>query len=88
VGKFTAAHVELTNWLNEHPDEARAQVRAGLSAEMRRELPKAIVRTAWGRLRFSPTVSQKQFEALVADAQSVGFLRHAIPLNRMFSDRP
>ena len=32
VAKFTAAHRELTAWLNRHPDEARAQVRAGLSA--------------------------------------------------------
>lgn len=88
VEKFTAAHRELTGWLNDHPDEARVQVRAGLSAEMKREMSEAIVTSAWRRLRFSDQVTQKQFEALVTEAQSVGFLRNAIPLDRMFSDRP
>jgi NitT/TauT family transport system substrate-binding protein len=88
VAKFTAAHRELTAWLNEHPDEARAQVRAGLSAEMRREMSAAIVTSAWGRLKFSDQVTQKQFEALVTEAQSVGFLRNAISLDRMFSGQP
>jgi len=88
VAKFTATHQELTAWLNEHPDEARAQVRAGLSAEMKREISNAIVTSAWKRLKFSDLVTQKQFEALVTDAQSVGFLRNAIPLDRLFSTRP
>jgi NitT/TauT family transport system substrate-binding protein len=88
VAKFKAAHRELTTWLNEHPDEARALVRAGLSAEMRREMSKAIVTSAWGRLKFSDQVTRKQFEALVADAQGVGFLRNAIPLDRLFSGQP
>jgi NitT/TauT family transport system substrate-binding protein len=86
--KFTAAHRELTAWLNEHPDEARAQVRAGLSAEMRREMSAAIVTSAWGRLNFSDQVTPRQFETLVAEAQAVGFLRNAMPLDRLFSGLP
>ncbi|MEY2934306.1 MAG: putative aliphatic sulfonates-binding protein precursor [Pseudomonadota bacterium] len=88
VAKFKAAHQELTAWLTEHPEEAKAQVRAGLSAEMKREMSRAIVTNAWGRLKFSDQVTQKQFEALVTDAQSVGFLRNAIPLDRLFSNQP
>lgn len=86
--KFRAAHVELTAWLNAHADEARALVRAGLAAETRRELPEAIVAAAWRRMKFTDQVAQAQFDALVLDAQSVGFLRHAIPLDRMFSRKP
>lgn len=88
VAKFKAAHQELTAWLGEHPDEARAQVRAGLSAEMKREMSAAIVASAWSRLKFTDQVTQKQFEALVTEAQSVGFLRNAIPLDRLFSGQP
>lgn len=88
VAKFKQAHLELTAWLNEHPDEARAQVRAGLSAEMKREMSAALVASAWSRLKFSSEVTQKQFEALVTEAQGVGFLRNAIPLDRMFSGQP
>ncbi len=88
VAGFVAAHRELTAWLNAHPDQAQAAVCAGLTAEMRREMPAAIVAKAWRRLRFTDQVSRKQFDALVGEAQSVGFLRDAIPLDRMFSQTP
>jgi NitT/TauT family transport system substrate-binding protein len=88
VAKFKAAHQELTAWLNAHPAEARAKVRSGLSAEMKREMSNAIVTSAWRRLRFSDQVTQKQFELLVSDTQSAGFLRDAIPLDRLFSGQP
>lgn len=86
--KFRAAHVELTAWLNAHAGEARALVRAGLSAEMKREMSGTIVTSAWRRLRFTDKVTQAQFEALVGDAQSVGFLRETIPLDRLFPGQP
>lgn len=86
--RFKAAHLELTRWLNEHADEARAQVRAGLSAEMKREISPELVASAWRRLQFSGQVTRQQFETLVTEAQSVGFLRNAIPLDRMFSSQP
>ena len=88
AAKFKAAHQELTAWLDEHPAEARARVRAGLSAETKREMSNALVTSAWRRLKFSDQVTQKQFELLVADAQSAGFLRDAIPLDRLFSGQP
>ncbi len=86
--KFRAAHIELTTWINAHADEARSIVRAGLSAETKREMSAAIIASAWRRLRFTDAVSQTQFDALVVDAQSVGFLRDAIPLERLFSRQP
>ena len=86
--KFRLAHAELTAWMGIHPDEARELVRAGLSAEMKREMPAAIVTGAWRRLRFTDQISPVQFAALVADARSVGFLRDAIPLDRLFSRKP
>jgi NitT/TauT family transport system substrate-binding protein len=88
VDKFRAAHVELTAWLNAHPDEAQAKVRAGLTAEIRRDVPASLIASSWRRLRFSDQLEQKQFEALVKEAQSVGFLRNAIPLDRLFSGKP
>ena len=86
--KFNAAHIELTQWINAHPAEARARVRAGLSAEMKHDMSAVIVDNAWKRLQFSEQVTQAQFDTLVADAQSVGFLRNAIPLDRLFSKQP
>ena len=86
--RFVAAHRELTAWVSGHPEEAQALVRAGLSAEARREIPAPLVARAWPRLNFTDRVTQAQFETLVAEAQSVGFLRDAIPLDRMFPRQP
>ena len=88
VEKFRVAHVELTAWLNAQPEQAKALVRAGLSAEIKREMSHAIITSAWRRLKFTDQVTQAQFTVLVGDAQSVGFLRDAIPLDRLFSRRP
>ncbi len=88
VDKFRAAHGELTAWINSHGDEARDLLRAGLTAETKREFPAAVVASAWKRLKFTDELSQAQFEKLVTEAQDVGFLRDAIPLQRLFSRKP
>ena len=51
-------------------------------------MPAALIANAWGRLHFTDRVEPARFAALVADAQSVGFLRDAIPLDRLFSLKP
>jgi NitT/TauT family transport system substrate-binding protein len=86
--KFRAAHVELTAWLNAHPDEAREQVRAGLSRAVTREVPAALVAHSWPRIRFTDELSPAQLESFVTDARSVGFLRDAIALDRLFPVLP
>jgi NitT/TauT family transport system substrate-binding protein len=86
--KFRAAHAELTAWINAHPAEAQALVRTGLNEAMHRDMPAAYVTNAWHRLHFTDQVSENQFAGLVTDAQSVGFLRDAIPLDRLFSRKP
>lgn len=86
--KFRQAHVELTAWINAHPDEAKAAVRAGLSAEARRELSAKLVDAAWPRLKFTAELRKAQLSELVRDAQSVGYLRDAILLDRLFSAPP
>jgi NitT/TauT family transport system substrate-binding protein len=88
VETFAAAHSELTAWINTHGEEARSIVRAGLSAEVRRPMSAAIVASSWKRLTFTDKVRQEQFDALVKDAQNVGFLRDAIPLEKLFSRKP
>ncbi|HEX3728756.1 MAG TPA: ABC transporter substrate-binding protein, partial [Opitutaceae bacterium] len=86
--KFRAAHAELTAWINAHPEEAQALVRKGLASATKREVPAALVASAWRRLRFTDQVPAERFASLVADAQAAGLLRHTIPLDRMFSQAP
>jgi NitT/TauT family transport system substrate-binding protein len=86
--RFRAAHAELTAWLEGNPVEAQALVRAGLVATTMRDMSPALIASAWERLRFTDKVIEAQFTALVANAQSAGFLRNAIPLTRMFTASP
>ncbi|HEY5550892.1 MAG TPA: ABC transporter substrate-binding protein [Opitutaceae bacterium] len=86
--QLLGAHTALTDWLNEHPAEARELVRAGLTAEARREMPAELVAASWSRMRFTNSIDPAALEAFVADAKSAGFLRNTIPLDRLFSGRP
>lgn len=86
--KLVAAHTALTDWINANPAEARELVRAGLTAEMRREVPAELVAASWSRMRFTNELAPAALEAFVVDARSAGFLRNSIPLDRMFSKKP
>lgn len=83
AAQFVAAHEELTAWINVNPADARARVRAALTAVTRREISAELVDAAWARLRFTSKIRRDQLEGLVTEAQSVGFLRNAIPLDRL-----
>ncbi len=82
--KLRAAHGELTAWIVAHPAEAQEQVRAGLTAETRREIPAALVAAAWSRLHFTEKVEPAVLEKFMADAQAAGLLKQTLPVDRMF----
>ena len=86
--KLRAAHLELTAWINDHPDEAREKVRAGLSAEARREISATLVAASWSRLSFTEKVAPAVLEKFMADAQAAGLLKQSLPLDRLFSGKP
>ncbi len=83
VKKFVAAHIELTEWINQHPDEAKALVRAALKQLTGREFPQPLMEHAWPRLKFVSTASRQPFDGLVSQAQSVGFLKGAADLGKL-----
>ncbi len=84
AARFRRAHLELTEWMAAHPDEAMETVRAGLAAEIRREVAPELVAAAWKRLRFTGEVDPARFEALMADARTTGLLPRSLPLDRLF----
>ncbi len=86
--KLRGAHLELTAWINAHPDLAREKVRAGLSAETRHEISATLVAAAWSRLTFTDKVEPAVLEKFMADAQAAGLLKQSLPLDRFFSGKP
>jgi NitT/TauT family transport system substrate-binding protein len=81
--KFVAAHAELTQWMKDNPQEAKALVQAQLKELTKREFPAALADRSWGRLTFTSEIARAPFDALVVEAQSVGFLKGAGDLGRL-----
>ena len=81
--RVVAAHVELTKWIADHPDEAKAMVRAELKELTKRDLPEQLADRAWPRLTFSSEIAKADFDAMVAEGQSVGFLKSVPALDRL-----
>jgi NitT/TauT family transport system substrate-binding protein len=83
VKKFAAAHAELTDWINTHPDEAKKLVNAALKEITKREMSAELIDHAWPRLHFTSAIKKEALEGSVADAKSVGFLRDMVDLSRL-----
>ncbi len=77
VAKFIAAHVELTQWIKDHPAEAQQTLNAELKAEMGKAISEATLTNAWRRLEFTCDPVRASLLKSAADAQRVGFLRKA-----------
>ena len=83
VKKFVAAHLELTEWINKNPDEAKRMANAALKVITKKAMPPELIDHAWPRLTFTTELPKGGLEAAVAEAQSVGFLRGKIDLSRL-----
>lgn len=81
--KFVAAHAELSKWINEHPVEAKEMVRAELKELTKRDFPAETADKSWTRLQFTSDISRAPFDALVGEAQSVGFLKGLPDLGKL-----
>jgi NitT/TauT family transport system substrate-binding protein len=77
AGKFVAAHRELTDWINNNPEEAQRLVRDELAEETRVKIPPELVAHAWKRIKVTSEIKLDSLDRFRRDAQSVGFLRNA-----------
>ena len=83
VKTFVAAHLELTDWIKNNPQEAQRIAREELLAETRTEISAELIVRAWRRIVPTGEASPEALAALVAGAQSAGFLRGAPDLARL-----
>ena len=85
--KFIAAHVELTEWILAHPDEAKRRFNDELKAETTRPLPPATLDRAWSNLELTwDPISPSLIES-ANRAHAVGFLREKPDLSRIYDLR-
>lgn len=77
------AHRELTQWIIEHPEEARARVVDELTQLTQAPMEPELVRSAWKRLKLTDAIDLPGLEQFVKDAQSTGLLDRVPPLDGM-----
>ena len=85
--KWIAAHVELTQWINAHADEAKQILNAEIKAETTKALPAATLDGAWQRLELTHDPVRASLLKSAADAHRVGFLREKPDLSRIYDLR-
>lgn len=83
VRKVVAAHRELTDWIKANPAEAQRLARGELEAETHAKFAPELVASSWNRIVLTGDASLDALKALIASAQSVGFLRNAPDLSRL-----
>lgn len=85
LAKFIAAHVELTQWINEHKTEAQQVLNTELKAEMGRGISDDTLTNAWRRLEFTYDPVSASLLKSAADAHRIGFLKTKPELSRIYA---
>ena len=87
VKKFLEVHVELTNWIQKNPDEAKKIIKEEIERESSKKLPQSILDAAFPRILFTyePMVSSIQEQA--RSAFKAGFLKKEPNLSGLFDLR-
>ena len=73
--KIAAANVELTQWIEAHPQEAQQKLIAELKAETRSDFAPEAVAQAWKRIKFTTEVSRDLVTKAVQDGKDAGFFK-------------
>ncbi|MGN0874668.1 MAG: ABC transporter substrate-binding protein [Akkermansia sp.] len=80
VRAVTAAHEELTEWINEHPEEARDIVCKELGELTHSRIDPKLIAAAWPSITFTTDCPLSWLEDYVRRAQQAGFLKEGISL--------
>lgn len=81
--QLTAAHRELTEWILANPEEARALVKAELTALLTVAPSDAVLERALSRVQLTNEVSRPSLEKMARKAQSLGYLEDLPSLDNL-----
>jgi NitT/TauT family transport system substrate-binding protein len=81
--RWIAAHVELTQWIRQHADEAKPILNAEIKAETTKALPRETLAGAWQRLELTCDPVRASLVKSAEDAYRLGFLREKPDLSRL-----
>ena len=75
VKRFLETHVKLTDWINAHPDEAKAVLKKELERETGREFTQTLLDEAWKHVEFTYDPLSSTVRAQALAAYKAGFLK-------------
>ena len=84
--KIAAANVELTEWIQAHPDEAQRILISELKEETRSDFAPDAVAQAWKRIKFTTEVSRQLVAKAVQDGKDAGFLKGETDTSRLIEN--
>lgn len=84
VKNFLAAHVELTKWTVENPEEAKKIVNNEIKNITQKALPKEVLDTSFTRLKLTTEVNQQAVQEMVDLSVQTGFLRKKPDLTSLY----
>ncbi|MBI3853257.1 MAG: aliphatic sulfonate ABC transporter substrate-binding protein [Verrucomicrobia bacterium] len=85
--KWIAAHVELTEWINKHPDEAKKIFNQEIKTETTKALPLTTLDSAWQRLELTHDPMRASLLKSAEDAHRIGFIKDKPDLTRIYDLR-
>jgi NitT/TauT family transport system substrate-binding protein len=83
--KWVAAHVELTQWINEHPAEAKRILNQEIKDETTKALPAATLDSAWKRLVLTWDPVRASLLKSAEDQFLVGFVKEKPDLSGIYA---
>jgi NitT/TauT family transport system substrate-binding protein len=82
--KWIEAHVELTDWINKNPDEAKRVLNQELKALTTKALAPEVLDSAWNRLELTHDPIRDSLLKSAEDAHVIGFLKEKPELSRIY----
>jgi NitT/TauT family transport system substrate-binding protein len=82
--KWIAAHVELTEWINKNPEEAKKVLNDEIKAETSKALPQQTLDSAWKRLELTYDPIRGSLLKSADDAHRIGFIRQKPELSLIY----
>jgi NitT/TauT family transport system substrate-binding protein len=83
--EFIAAHVALTRWIAENPEEAKRLLNSEIEAETKGKLSPEVLDRAWTRLEITWDPIRPSLIESAEAAHAVGFLRDEPDLGRIYA---
>ena len=74
VERFVQAHLELTEWMVQHPDEAKVAVNQSLATLLTQPLSEAVLNSAWERITFTADPVAPSMATSAVWAWELGYL--------------